>query len=223
LIKEFKETSHNRTQFQIDRIAFFSDAVIAIAITLMVLEIKIPEMGKEITFQQILKQYSESIILHTLALMIGFITIGNLWMRHHELFEHIINYNKSLTKFNLYFLFTVSLLPITISFLFTENEPLQLQKFCYFTNLLLVNFFYYLILVVIFKKKNNFSSVTDRNEIRKIKTSSLIDMLVLLMVLILSIINVSWFYVPFFIPGVIKAVSKRISKRKNSPKARAKI
>jgi uncharacterized membrane protein len=221
LIKQSQEQGHSRTQFQIDRIAFFSDAVIAIAITLMVLEIKIPEMGKDITFQQMLSRYSESIILHVLALLIGFITIGNLWMRHHELFEHITNYNKSLTKINLYFLFTVSLLPITISFLFTENEPLQLQKLCYFINLLLVNLFYYLILVVIFRKKNNFSSMKDKTEIRKIKTSTLVDVMVLLLVVILSVINVSWFYIPFFIPGIVRPISRRLLNRKKTPHAHA--
>ena len=147
------ETKHNRTQFQIDRVAFFSDAVIAIAITLMVLEIKIPELGKNITFSQILKQYAESLVLHALALLIGFMTIGNLWMRHHELFEHITNYNKTLVKFNLYFLFTVTLLPITISFLFTANQPHQLQMVFYFLNLFLCSLSYSLILVVIFHKK----------------------------------------------------------------------
>ena len=105
-MQQSKETKHNRTQFQVDRIAFFSDAVIAIAITLMVLEVKIPELGKDITVRQIFEKYTENIVLHILALLIGFIVIGNLWMRHHELFEHIINYNKKLVRINLYFLFS---------------------------------------------------------------------------------------------------------------------
>jgi uncharacterized membrane protein len=163
-MQQHKETEHKRTQFQIDRIAFFSDAVIAIAITLMILEIKIPELGKNITFQQMFKQYGESIILHMLALFVGFITIGNLWMRHHELYEHITDYNKRLVKINLYFLFTIMLLPITISFLFTDNEPPQLQLLFYFFNLFLCSLSYSLMLLVIFHKKNNFSRVQTRKK-----------------------------------------------------------
>src|SRR4051812_9529408 len=191
-----QEQKHTRTQFQIDRIAFFSDAIIAIAITLMVLEIKIPELGKSITFKQFLEQYSLSLTLHIIALLIGFITIGDIWMRHHELFEHIINYNKKLTKINLYFLFSVTLLPISISFLFTENEPVLLPRFCYFTNLLLVNFLFYLMVALVFNKNYSFSSVKNKVEIKKIKTFSLIDALIFLIVMFISIININEFFLP---------------------------
>ena len=57
MIKAHREAEHNRTQFQIDRIAFFSDAVIAIALTLMILEIKIPEMDRDMTIRMILNKY----------------------------------------------------------------------------------------------------------------------------------------------------------------------
>jgi uncharacterized membrane protein len=45
-MQNHSQIPHSRTQFQIDRIAFFSDAVIAIALTLMILEIKIPELKR---------------------------------------------------------------------------------------------------------------------------------------------------------------------------------
>jgi uncharacterized membrane protein len=212
-----EERKHTRTQFQIDRIAFFSDAVIAIAITLMVLEIKIPEIGKSITFNQFLEKYSSSLILHIIALLIGFITIGSIWMRHHELFEHIINYNKKLTKINLYFLFSVTLLPISISFLFTENEPLLLPRFCYFTNLLLVNFLFYLMVALIFNKKYNFSGIKDIVEIKKIKIFSLIDVLIFLIVILISIISINGVLptLPFIIAGIIKHILNKKWKAKN--------
>ena len=211
-MQQLKETKHSRTQFQIDRIAFFSDAVIAIAITLMILEIKIPELGKDVTFSQILKQYTEGIVLHILALLIGFFAIGNLWIRHHELFEHITNYNKKLVKFNLYFLFTVMLLPITISFLFTKNEPPQLQKLFYFFNLFLCSLSYSLILVVIFHKKNNFSMLTDKREINKMKISALAGTIVLFLVVIFVIFAEKWFYVPFVLVPIARFISKKIAK-----------
>ena len=87
-----KKILHTRTQFQIDRLAFFSDAVIAIAITILVLEIKIPEVGSNISWTQIKIQYGNKLLMQLIPLFVCFITIGNLWLRHHELFEHIINY-----------------------------------------------------------------------------------------------------------------------------------
>ena len=66
------QTPHSRTQFQIDRIAFFSDAVIAIALTLMILEVKIPELGKKATFPEIIHLYGGSMLLHGLGLFVAF-------------------------------------------------------------------------------------------------------------------------------------------------------
>ncbi len=62
-MKTHREAEHNRTQFQIDRIAFFSDAVIAIALTLMILEIKIPALDRDMTIRIILNRYGWNIVL----------------------------------------------------------------------------------------------------------------------------------------------------------------
>lgn len=98
MMKTYREAEHNRTQFQIDRIAFLSDAVIAIALTLMVLEVKIPEFGKDASIWTILIKFGGHIAWHIFALLLGFLTIGNLWIRHHRLFEHIINYNERMIR-----------------------------------------------------------------------------------------------------------------------------
>jgi uncharacterized membrane protein len=217
-MKAHREAEHNRTQFQIDRIAFFSDAVIAIALTLMILEIKIPEMGKEITFPQIIKQYGVTMGLHTIALFVGFSTIGNLWIRHHELFEHIVNYNERMIRINLYFLFSIMLLPISIQFLFAANEPAHFQLLFYFFNLCFCSIAYSLIVFVIFSKKNNFSSIRDRQKISKLRDGSYLQSIVFILATILIIFYRSWFYFPFFILPVYRFIPKirnRFFKHKN--------
>ena len=118
---EKSEKDFLRTQFQIDRIAFFSDAVIAIAITLLVIEIKITPVGKNATLQTLITRYSGSTYQQIFNLFICFAAIGTLWIRHHEIFEFINNYNKALIKTNLYFLFSVTLLPLSISFAEQDN------------------------------------------------------------------------------------------------------
>ena len=198
-MKAHREAEHNRTQFQIDRVAFFSDAVIAIALTLMILEIKIPEMGKDISLQMILKTYGWSMFLHVVALLVGFLTIGNLWIRHHQLFEHIINYNETMIRINLYFLFSVLLLPISIQFLFTANEPLRFQLLCYFFNLSFTIFTYGLLIRYIFSKKNNFSSIRDKQKIGKLKLNSLRQFSVFFITTILIAFKFSYFYISFFL------------------------
>ena len=218
-MKAHREGEHNRTQFQIDRIAFFSDAVIAIALTLMILEIKIPELGKDISLQMILKTYGWSIFLHIVALLVGFLTIGNLWIRHHQLFEHIINYNETLIRINLYFLFSVMLLPISIQFLFTGNEPLRFQLLCYFFNLSFTIFTYSLLIRYVFSRKNNFSTIKDKQKIYKLKVKSYRQFAVFMMATILIAFSVSFFYISFLLypaQKIYEKIKSRIAKRKES-------
>ncbi len=205
---------HNRTQFQVDRVAFFSDAVIAIAITLTVLEIKIPEMGQNTSIKQIIAQYGSSIILHVLALLVGFWTIGNLWIRHHALYEHIVNYNENLIRFNLFFLLSIMVLPVSISFLFETNQPVHFKFSCYFINLFLCSFTYSLMVLLIFHKKNNFSSLKDRQKIKKLKEDSFTGSTAFFVVTVLILFNVSWYYLGFLIVPVMKFISRRASRNK---------
>jgi uncharacterized membrane protein len=217
MMKAHREAEHNRTQFQIDRIAFFSDAVIAIALTLMILEIKIPELGKDITLVMIMKTYGWSIFLHTMALLVGYLTIGNLWIRHHQLFEHIVNYNETLIRINLYFLFSVMLLPISIQFLFTSNEPMRFQLLCYFFNLSFTIFTYSLLLRYVFSKKNDFSSIRNIQKINKLKIHSYRQFGVFLLTTILIACNVSFFYIGFLLYPIRKIyenIKARMDKRK---------
>jgi uncharacterized membrane protein len=206
------EAEHTRVQFQIDRIAFFSDAVIAIALTLMVLEIKIPEIGKDTSFIQMIHQYGLSIYIHTMALLVGFVGIGNLWMKHHELFEHIANYNKRFVRVNLYFLFSIMLLPITISFLFESNEPFHLQLLFYFINLTLCSFTYSRMVVLIYSKKNHFSSLKNGPLIRELKEDSFLGSIAFFVATVLIGFGFSMFYLAFIIIPLFKIILGRKNK-----------
>jgi uncharacterized membrane protein len=158
-----------RTQFQVDRIAFFSDAVIAIAITLLILEIKIPPLGKTTTLKELPDHFSEHTKLSLLGMFICFLSIGNLWIRHHELYRHVRNYNNRLIKINLYFLMTIMLLPLSISFAFNEDNPAFLAISVFFTNLALCYLMYYWMVWDIFRSKNKFATMDDKKKLRDMK------------------------------------------------------
>ncbi|MDQ2753261.1 MAG: TMEM175 family protein [Bacteroidota bacterium] len=203
-----KDATHTRTQFQVDRIAFFSDAVIAIAITLLVLEIKIPPLGKEATWEQIVQQFGHTLFIEFISLCVCFASIGNLWIRHHELYEHINNYSKQLVKINLYFLLTIILLPLSISFCFEDNNPISLRFSVLCINLALCNFMFYLMQLIVFHKKNQFSALNTKNEMSLQKKHSLVHACVLLVAGLLALWGVSWFYLLIFVFPLIRTVSK---------------
>lgn len=84
----------------------FSDGVFAIAITLLILEVNVPETAFDNLWRGILDQWPSY-----LAYATSFITIGGLWLAHHGLFRRLQFANRRLMLINLGLLMAVSFLP----------------------------------------------------------------------------------------------------------------
>ena len=93
------------------RIALFSDAVIAIAITLLVLEIRPPEDSQD--------------LLHGLATLwpsylsyiLTFMLIGQIWANHHVMFDHIRSVDRVVLFLNTVLLMDIAFLPFAAAVL----------------------------------------------------------------------------------------------------------
>lgn len=104
----------SRTQFQLERFIFFTDAVFAICITLLVIEIKVPNRHElDIYTDASLWKYLSDNSLQFLGFLISFGIIGHYWSVHHRIFGYAKNYTISLLWINLAFLFSVVLLPFS--------------------------------------------------------------------------------------------------------------
>jgi len=108
-----------RIKIKTERIEFFSDAVIAIIITLMVLEIRLPEIDDNATSAEIFHQL-KGIIPNIIAFMISFAVLGVYWVNHHQFFKAIEYSDWKLLWYNLHFLFWCSLIPLSTGLL-AEN------------------------------------------------------------------------------------------------------
>ena len=87
-----------------DRVLFFSDAIFAIAITLLVIEIRVPginEAGEQL----------RSALPNIFSFALSFAVIGLFWMGHHSLFRYITVLDRPLIILNLVFLGTIAFLP----------------------------------------------------------------------------------------------------------------
>jgi uncharacterized membrane protein len=92
------------------RVEAFSDGVIAIAITLLVLEVQVPELHATDDGRALwsaLKDLWPSYFGYALS----FVTIGIMWANHHDIFRHISRVDRPLVLINTLFLLTVSFLP----------------------------------------------------------------------------------------------------------------
>ncbi|MBN1288377.1 MAG: DUF1211 domain-containing protein [Actinobacteria bacterium] len=97
-----------------DRIASFSDAVFAVAITLLVLNIEIPDIPEKLVNKELVSEIT-ALWPNIFALILSFLIIGFLWISHHNLFRHIENQNGFLLWINLAILLSIILLPFSTS------------------------------------------------------------------------------------------------------------
>lgn len=101
-------------QFNIptSRIEAFSDGVIAIVITLMVFDLKVPIGGKG----TILWSDFVSLFPKLVSYGLSFLLLSIMWVNHHQLFHQIKSSNRRLLWYNLNLLFWMSLVPLVTNF-----------------------------------------------------------------------------------------------------------
>jgi uncharacterized membrane protein len=112
------ERLHNelKKEFQLERFVLFSDAVFAIAITLLVIELKVPEIPKEIVTDGLLLQALSHLIPRFVGFFISFMIIGLYWQVHHRMFGFVVNFTKRTLWLNLFFLLAVVMMPFSTAF-----------------------------------------------------------------------------------------------------------
>ena len=93
-------------QDDLSRIAAFSDGVMAVAITLLVLNIETPTVAEEDLGQALV-----DLIPSLLAYVLSFALIGRYWYIHHQLFSKFVRFDGRLIALNLLFLMLIALMP----------------------------------------------------------------------------------------------------------------
>jgi uncharacterized membrane protein len=103
-----KKREENEVEFS--RIVAFSDGVFAIAITLLVLELKIPEVLKDghSVADELWDQREQF-----LAYAISFAVIGRYWVSHHRFFGDVTGFDARLLALNLFYLAWIVLIPFS--------------------------------------------------------------------------------------------------------------
>jgi TMEM175 potassium channel family protein len=93
------------------RLIALSDGLFATVLTLLVLDLRIPD-GLNIAGGN-MTTFARWIGPHLFSYLMTFFVAGNYWLAHHRDFEHIIRFDRHLLAYNLIFLLFVGLLPFT--------------------------------------------------------------------------------------------------------------
>lgn len=118
------------------RLEAFSDGVLAIIITIMVLELKVPHDAS-------LNALSELLPIAT-SYILSFIFVGIYWNNHHHLFHAVNKVSGSVLWANLHLLFWLSLIPFASAWM-GENHFSSLPVALYGIVLLLCGVAYYIL------------------------------------------------------------------------------
>lgn len=134
-----------------NRLEAFSDGVLAIIITIMVLEFKVPN---DTTFESVLKLSHKF-----LSYILSFIYVGIYWNNHHHMMHTVKRVNGKILWANLHLLFWLSLIPFTTAWIGEHHFapfPMMLYGIVLFMN----GFAYFLLQLQIIKASGKDSTLS---------------------------------------------------------------
>lgn len=109
-----------KTDHTLERLVFFSDAVFAIAITLLVIEIHPPHVPRGTSNVQHLQGLAE-LIPEFVGYFVSFWVIGAFWMGHHRAFGLAAHYSPKILIWNMALLNVIAFMPFVSGYL-SQNE-----------------------------------------------------------------------------------------------------
>jgi uncharacterized membrane protein len=90
------------------RIAGFTDGVMAVAITLLVLNLDVPNVSTDQLGEELV-----DLIPSVFAYLLSFALVGRFWVVHHRLFETLHRFDDTLMALNLFFLAAIAIVPFS--------------------------------------------------------------------------------------------------------------
>ena len=116
-----------------ERLVNFTDAVVAIALTLLVLPlVEIPdEFAGNLTIGEIWREYDAQF----LTFLLSFLVIWTLWKAHHRTMEYFRGYDRAVTSLHMLWLLTIVVLPFTTELVSSPDVALRGSAPVYLVNL----------------------------------------------------------------------------------------
>jgi uncharacterized membrane protein len=106
-----------------ERLTFFSDAVVAIAITLLAIDLPVPE-GDTLHYFWASVKHDDG---HYAAFLISFVVIAAAWFDHHDLFRYVHGADGRLKVLNMWWLFSIVVNPFATKLLIVSGQSLTVH------------------------------------------------------------------------------------------------
>ena len=114
------DTDHSHRE--LDRLIFFSDAIFAIVMTLLILEIRAPDNVPSNVAATEVPSLVWALWPKFFSYVLSFLVIGTYWISHHQIFRYVRSYDRVLLWLNLVFLLSISFIPFPTDLLGEYGE-----------------------------------------------------------------------------------------------------
>lgn len=218
-----EEAKHDdsKLKFQLERLVFFTDGVFAIAITLLVIEIKVPET--EVYTDSSLLHYLSQTLFKFIGFFISFGIVGHYWSVHHRIFGYVTKYTTTLFWINLIYLLSVVILPFSSGLLGTYSTHMEMNVpySIYVVNMCFTGFANCLLWVYVSNpKREMLTRKISKSRIKLGLHRSLIIPVVFIISLIISFfLPITARFVPLLIPFALHWGMKGLEKNANLQEA----
>jgi uncharacterized membrane protein len=204
----------NSEEFQLERVVFFNDAVFAIAITLLIIDIKVPELHSTSISDNELMFKLSALIPKFIGFVISFFVIGLYWLAHHRMFKFVTAINQRLLWANLLFLLPIVIMPFSTSFLSEYYfSNLRLPFGIYTINICMTGFFSYRLWKIITNPKNKVSDTIDKVIIQYNTARALTIPFIFIFTFLVSFLTTYYFFIPPFIPLTTRLITRHYFKK----------
>jgi len=204
------------------RLETFSDGVIAIVITIMILELKLPDLNKESTASQTLHLFHD-LVPYLISYIFSFVMIGVFWTNHHHMFHLLQTTDERLVWQNFVFLFFISIIPFATS-LVGASPRVPLSAATYGLVMLLTTLSF--LLMRNYSLKNKLLHKDEDRQVnreiitvsKKGRTKAIVGAAVYLVSIPLAFVNVYLAYLCFAVPPIIFFLPEGIDNEKLAEK-----
>lgn len=184
-----------------NRLEAFSDGVIAIIITLLVLEIKVPHIAGDINTKSVLFELVK-LSPKFISWAVSFFMILIMWVNHHRIFSELKSSDNGLLWINGLLLFSMSFVPFPTAFMGDYfMEPAAVSFFGF--SLAFMGLSFFLLRFYLHKNPELYAEKNSEEKNRKLLKKTLISPILYLFGASAAFINVYvaysvYFFIPFY-------------------------
>ena len=203
-----------RTERGLDRLVNFSDATVAIAITLLILPLvdAASQIGRQSFGDFVAENFWE-----ILAFVISFAVIARFWVVHHRVFESVRSYDSRIIWFNFLWLLAIVSIPFSANLLSNGGGERPEVYALYIGNMIVASVAMRLIGSELYRHPD---LMTEEGRARVDRTSGIAELILMVLALVLAVtvpsVGMFWLFL-LFLAGPLHSLIRALVGRGRGP------